>query len=299
MASSAPIGCTHFFPTLISLLLHILILPTLQYQSYLRFHQTSPSNILNAAAFSIPRIDKVKTGSEDSFFVSNNILAIADGVGGNHKQGIDPAFYSRGFMSNLKDYSEECLISKEPLPPIKKIINEAYQRTNAKGSSTVVALKLNADDQSLETGQVGDSGFIILRKNQEEKWEIVVDFVSMQIKFNMPLQLSKGHTFNNPDKGVYKSYNIQNNDIIIVGSDGVWDNLFDDQIIGIVEQNIENGILKDPKQLAEDIVNIASSFSIDEEYDSPFAIKAREHGLLRHGGKQDDITVIVAQVHMI
>jgi len=35
-----------------------------------------------------------------------------------------------------------------------------------------------------------------------------------------------------------------------------------------------------------------------KDYDSPFAVHAREHKKNHPGGKQDDITVIVAQVKL-
>jgi hypothetical protein len=38
---------------------------------------------------------KKNKGGEDSYFVNNRLLAIADGVGGWNEFGVDPAEYSK------------------------------------------------------------------------------------------------------------------------------------------------------------------------------------------------------------
>ena len=43
----------------------------------------------------IPHPEKVHKGGEDAFYVSDQILCVADGVGGWAKYGIDPGFYSK------------------------------------------------------------------------------------------------------------------------------------------------------------------------------------------------------------
>ena len=51
---------------------------------------------------SAPHPDKVWKGGEDAFFVSKNILVVADGVGGWSKIGIDAGIYSRRLISAIK-----------------------------------------------------------------------------------------------------------------------------------------------------------------------------------------------------
>jgi protein phosphatase PTC7 len=43
----------------------------------------------------IPHPKKVAKGGEDAYFVSNGLLAIADGVGGWGEMGIDPGLFSK------------------------------------------------------------------------------------------------------------------------------------------------------------------------------------------------------------
>ena len=59
---------------------------------------------MNFSVFSIPHASKKSKGGEDCYFVnsryelefiSNRLLAVADGVGGWNDYGVDPAKYSR------------------------------------------------------------------------------------------------------------------------------------------------------------------------------------------------------------
>jgi protein phosphatase PTC7 len=46
------------------------------------------------------------------------------------------------------------------------------------------------------------------------------------------------------------------------------------------------------------IAKTAEALSFKKDYDSPFAVHARQAGRNHPGGKKDDITVIVAQVQI-
>ena len=51
---------------------------------------------------SAPHPDKVWKGGEDAFYVSKNILIVADGVGGWSRMGIDSGVYARRLISAVK-----------------------------------------------------------------------------------------------------------------------------------------------------------------------------------------------------
>lgn len=42
----------------------------------------------------LPHPSKLDKGGEDAFYVHENVVAVADGVGGWTNHGIDPAIYS-------------------------------------------------------------------------------------------------------------------------------------------------------------------------------------------------------------
>ena len=83
-----------------------------------------------------------------------------------------------------------------------------------------------------------------------------------------------------------------------MGSDGLFDNLFDDDIKQCLESQMlewnKKFRLKSMDDTATCISDKAYKLSKDRRYDSPFAKGAREAGQMYFGGKKDDITVIVS-----
>ena len=100
-------------------------------------------------------------------------------------------------------------------------------------------------------------------------------------------------------------------DILVTGSDGLWDNAFDSEIISTVSGT------QDVQRAADNLAALARMHASDPEFASPYTREALSQGLdlpwyeklfgasfkngrfqLRQltGGKQDDITVIVTRV---
>ncbi len=80
-----------------------------------------------------------------------------------------------------------------------------------------------------------------------------------------------------------------------MGSDGLWDNLYDVKIIDLIRPFIRDAdTLADPELVAEVVALEAEKYSLQQNYLSPFAKGAREFYYDYNGGKPDDITIIVA-----
>ena len=60
-------------------------------------------NTFNAGLHIQPHYQKVAKGGEDAASVSENILAVADGVGGWAESGIDPAIFSKRLCKNIDE----------------------------------------------------------------------------------------------------------------------------------------------------------------------------------------------------
>ncbi|WMV44367.1 hypothetical protein MTR67_037752 [Solanum verrucosum] len=85
--------------------------------------------------------------------------------------------------------------------------------------------------------------------------------------------------------------NIEKDDILMVGTDGMLDNMNDSEIEEIVRRAINQNLKA--RELAKKIVNVALYNSFDRFADTPYARASKG----RHkGGKVDDITVIVAYI---
>ena len=81
-----------------------------------------------------------------------------------------------------------------------------------------------------------------------------------------------------------------------MGSDGLFDNLYDEDILKCVYPNLKSQNLQNPNEVAVCLANNAEEKSLDKKYFSPFAKGAKQSGRYYMGGKHDDITVIVAQI---
>jgi len=231
----------------------------------------------------IPHPAKVAKGGEDAYFLSDDmkIIGIADGVGGWGDIGVDPALYSKSLMEGGKLSVESSLIGRDPVD----IMNEAYQySTYVQGSSTCCICVL--DGVHLNAANLGDSGFMVLRG-----LEIVYRTKEQQHSFNFPYQIGTGSA-DKPQHSQRITIEVQPGDLIIVGTDGLWDNLFDDDILEVVA-NAPN----DPATIAQLIARQAHIVANDKDIISPFSKSARSNGYpLATGGKLDDITVIVGRV---
>jgi len=71
----------------------------------------------------------------------------------------------------------------------------------------------------------------------------------------------------------------------VVGTDGVFDNLFDDQIKDLLWPFITGEDMKEPTDAAEAIAVEAERLGADPRYMSPFAKNAHSHFYNYKGGK--------------
>lgn len=265
---------------------------------------TSPGSNLyfNCAVTSLPHTEKRSKGGEDSHSLNSEILSVADGVGGWNEVGVDPSLYSRALCENIM--SE---FVKNPSLPVKKIFVSACKKVKHKGSSTCTIVKIDSKNPQtkIEALNLGDSGYLILRPkiaNNSLDFEIIFKSEEQTHGFNFPYQVGTGG--DDPEKADVIVHEVKPYDILILASDGLWDNLSDTQVASFckkfyekLQKNDDNKpptlAISDPGQLSQAITQTAEHVSLDTRYYSPFAQRSR--GLFM-GGKHDDITVIVAQI---
>lgn len=113
--------------------------------------------------------------------------------------------------------------------------------------------------------------------------------------FNFPKQI--GTNGNDPAEADLMTHEVQLNDIFVLGSDGLFDNLFERDILDIIKPFIKHDDrILDPELVAQMIAQKAEQLSKDSNYISPFSKEAYKHFYDYRGGKEDDITVVVAQI---
>ncbi|XP_012244564.1 protein phosphatase PTC7 homolog isoform X3 [Bombus vosnesenskii] len=239
--------------------------------------------------FTRGRIRKGQFGDDAWFsakFKTVEVIGVADGVGGWRHYGIDPGEFSSFLMRTC-----ERLVSMGRFKPSEPAGLLAR-------SSTACVIVLNKETSSICAANIGDSGFVVVRKG-----EVVHRSSEQQHYFNTPFQLSlppPGHSglvlSDSPESADTSSFGVEDGDVILLATDGVFDNV-PDQLL-ITEMRKVQGE-RDPTKIqgvANSIAWMARSLAFDGAFMSPFAQSARENGIDTIGGKPDDITVLLATV---
>jgi len=239
---------------------------------------------LQSGSCYLPHPDKEKTGGEDAHFIceEEHVIGIADGVGGWADVGVNAGIYARELMSN-----SFAAIRDEPKGSIDpaRVLEKAHSVTQSKGSSTACIIALI--HQSLHAINLGDSGFIIVREGCT-----IFQSPVQQHGFNFPYQLASGSEGDQPSCGQVFTIAIVPGDVIVAGTDGLFDNLFSKEIDAVVGDGMRTG--SEPQVIAQKIAALARQRALDRYGQTPFSSAAQDAGFRYFGGKLDDTTVVVS-----
>ncbi|KAK4447692.1 phosphatase 2C-like domain-containing protein [Podospora aff. communis PSN243] len=291
---------------------------------------------------------------QDAFFVSRLgtnphevALGVADGVGGWMDSGVDPADFSHAFCDYMavtahgfrpKATSEAA--GNTATLTARELMQSGYSAVchdpsiKAGGSTAIVALL--AEDGTLEVANLGDSGYILLRLNG-----VHAASEPQTHAFNTPYQLSVvppsmllraaafggAQLMDQPRDAEVTRLGLRHGDVLIFASDGLWDNLFNQDILRVVSKTMKNvgawasteagvqvssDLTKYTKLpaasgqsavtlqslIATEIVGAAKSASLNRKLDGPFAKEVSKYYPHEkwHGGKEDDICAVVVVV---
>ncbi|GAA5812476.1 hypothetical protein MFLAVUS_005932 [Mucor flavus] len=243
---------------------------------------------------------------DDAYFKRHDALGVADGVGGwrSHK-GANPALYSRKLMHYAQLELDRIKTNVRPQqlqvkPDPIQVLESAYHMTTLDaqnegivGSTTACIVILCQDE--LRIANLGDCGVSVIRQN-----DYIFRSEEQQHSFNFPYQLGTA-SFDSPADAQQFTVKIEEGDIVILGSDGLFDNLYDDEILEEVQNCIDQEdpslIQAAPQTISDALAHRAKIVSEDPDNpSSPFQVRAMHEGLYYQGGKADDISVIVAIV---
>ncbi|PKU80925.1 putative protein phosphatase 2C 71 [Dendrobium catenatum] len=244
-----------------------------------------PQFSLSSGAALFPHPSKVLTGGEDAYFVAcENWFGVADGVGQWSQEGINAGLYARELMDNCEKFLSECNGISEYTPSL--VLIQSASKAISPGSSTVLIGFF--DGQALHVANIGDSGFIVIRDAHVFKRSS-----PMLYGFNFPMQIESG---DNPSKYIetYK-VGLDEEDVIVTATDGLFDNLYEKEIADIVSQSLQANLK--PAVIAQILALRAQEVGRSATSRSPFADAANAAGYPTFtGGKLDDVTVIVSIV---
>ena len=284
---------------------------------------------LVAAGANLPHPDKVDKGGEDAWFAKigpdgGGAMYLADGVGGFNEQGVDPGLYARVLTYEAAKAFDAA--KKNPLfsPDPVKIMREAQENTKLPGASTCVLV--SCDGTKIRAANLGDSGFRVIRGGR-----VVRASDPQEHYFNCPYQLAYEPLSEDTDlasDALTYEIDVVPGDLVVLGSDGLFDNVFDDEIAdggdgGGVRPSRARARCPPRAPSAEALARTARNHAEDPLFESPYALDAAKEkasaggakrsgplGMLnafaagaasavtgkKLGGKMDDITVVVGAV---
>lgn len=302
----------------------------------------------------------------DAFFVSRvgdtgaTAMGVADGVGGWVDSGVDPADFSHGLCDYVAAAAYEHGAGssrgvpagdKPPtaIPRARDLLQAGYQAVcedrsiRAGGSTACVAVA--SPQGTVDVANLGDSGYIQLRLGA-----VHAHTIPQTHAFNTPFQLSVvppsvaarmaafggAQLSDFPRDADITRHSVRHGDVLVFASDGVWDNLFNQDILRVVtkamtssgawvtdgdteaagannggirvvddlrrflsaDESPKDGPLSLQSHLAIQLTAAAKAASINTKVDGPFAKEVQKWYPHENwrGGKVDDIVVVAAIV---
>jgi protein phosphatase PTC7 len=257
--------------------------------------------------------------SEDALFISEElaVCGVADGVGSWSSAGVDPSLFSNELMRRslqaAQKYSGHSLLLTADI--LREVAKEAHLKTRSYGSSTL--LLCSVVKSTLHFLSVGDSRIAVLRLIRGQ-YKLFYVSKEQQHSFNCPFQVSCLPSVNKfsslrhngferlvryletqrpvrdpVSKGITGNLALYKDDIVVVGTDGLFDNLFSENITAIVNLIAQTRPIDFAQAVAEELLKSAYAASRDPHGETPFSAASLKNGKHHSGGKPDDISVIV------
>ena len=252
----------------------------------------------------LPHPAKAATGGEDASFTRDGCYAVFDGVGGWASKGVDSGAFSRALATNAAnalDMIRSATDSALSFEDLEMSLDAGLADIELKGSTTACMLSISPDGRVGNFLNVGDSGFHIFRPSQDgtRSMRLLAKSEIQQHEFNYPFQLSSWAANvakrDMPSDGERYVHDLLPGDVILLSSDGVLDNLFDEQIATI----LDGWGGASAADIAAVIAKRARECSLGDTEVTPWTVSlAAERGTteVETRGKVDDVTVLAVKV---
>jgi protein phosphatase PTC7 len=287
--------------------------------------------------------DTAENCGEDACFFSAQERALYDryisfgvsgSVGGWATLGLDPSVFSKALCVGALHAFIEAIEPPRPLDLMKKGYEDVVRGGDKNaGGSTALYCVLDQVAGRLETANLGDSGYLIIR-NGTIIFRSEAQFHSFSDPFQLYLSPSWKERQNvkrvfDCDDSFVASHNVEPGDVIILGTYGLFANMFDDDILYETESFLDIFYSQHPKYLAtfqarrgmktlpsifeesslnEDLrltmINLSSSltekaksFASYKRRAQPVSNLVKKSGSTFKGGYNGDITVVAVYVH--
>ncbi|GBG33741.1 Protein phosphatase PTC7-like fig [Hondaea fermentalgiana] len=264
----------------------------------------------------LEKLGKLRAGSlVKSKLPTTVTISVCDGVYQWRDKGIDAGEWSR-YLSRMllyqgqhhvRDPDAQDSIQSErwtqsykdlgllpPLVPLAhpsamlKAAEERIRETELLGSSTACVASLHGLDNMMFVACLGDSGVLVYRKSMG----VIFRTPEQEHAFGYPFQLGHHDVSDHASDALVSHCRITSGDVVIVASDGLFDNLFESQISKILDKHMDT---RNAQLCATELASEAYANSVSERMETPYSQAAgEEFNLVWCGGKKDDISVVVA-----
>ena len=240
---------------------------------------------IEVASKVLPSPEKISWGGEDAAFTKGRSFGIFDGVSGALKEK-GMALYSFTLASQIKSFiSDDGLTISEMTDALATAAEIANME--ATGASTA-SLASIGEDNILRVLTLGDCSVVVYRDGKvAAKTKEILHY------FDCPYQLAS----DSPDRAkdaTKLTFPLQPGDIIVAGSDGIFDNLTPDDIWEQISSVPDRAGM-----MAGKIINQSRAVSLDTEAPTPYAKQAKKQRYEKYksglGGKVDDISCVVVR----
>eukprot|EP00931_Biecheleriopsis_adriatica_P021568 TRINITY_DN14072_c0_g2_i2.p1 TRINITY_DN14072_c0_g2~~TRINITY_DN14072_c0_g2_i2.p1 ORF type:complete len:391 (-),score=69.07 TRINITY_DN14072_c0_g2_i2:464-1636(-) len=279
----------------------------------------------NAKAFQKTHPSKQHAGQvdADATLASPMLLGICDGVSQVSELGLDASELPRELLVACEDIASSQLLIAEGHQPVTganyggpiSLLKQAYSDTSSFGSTSVLLAVMDNTTQihgklhpMIGVVTLGDCELIILRRSKGpmQPLEVLLHTEMQRIGGHnqTPLQLARIDRSSSRDSdedaagldaiergsGLHCT-STSEGDIIIVGSDGVFDNLFLQEVVGIINRMLPPRTVREPAT-SEALQAIAKCI-VEAAHNKTGLGCSTPVG---PGGKADDTSVVVAEV---
>ncbi|KAL7574607.1 hypothetical protein ACA910_002960 [Epithemia clementina (nom. ined.)] len=249
---------------------------------------------IEAASCVLPHPAKMLWGGEDAVFTAGRTFGVFDGVTGASKLDGVP-LYSKTLASEMRKASKvnNGDTVGMTVQELQRCLTDAKTVADATstGASTAIVASIT-EDGYLRALNLGDSACIVVRNGK-----VAARTREISHYFDCPYQLSN----ESPDKprdGTKLNIELMRGDTIVMGSDGVFDNLSDAEIVDLVTVSLDRPNVK-PSYLAKKISDQSRKVSLNGKAATPYAKQAKKNGDPDFadgvGGKVDDVSCVVVR----
>ena len=240
---------------------------------------------IEVASKVLPSPEKASWGGEDAVFTKGRTFGVFDGVSGAEKEA-GVALYSFTLASQIKGLiGTDGLTMGEMTDVLETAADIASME--ATGASTATLASIGEDD-ILRVLTLGDCSVLVYRDGK-----VAAKSKEITHYFDCPYQFAE----DSPDRAkdaTKLTFPVQSGDIVVAGSDGIFDNLTSDQIWEQI-----SSVPPRAGMIAGKVINHSRTVSLDTEAPTPYAKQAQRNRYEEYksglGGKVDDISCVVVR----